>query len=544
MQSPQDNSAPGPDLDQPTIKDELALILRSTSFIDSEPLRKFLEFVVNKTLEGESRSIKQFTVAAEVFGLGSDFDPQSDPIVRLQAGRLRRALDNYYANSGRRSEVRISIPKGSYIPKFEWHRDIAHREYMPSASPADGAPILGTPTIAVLPFQNLAGPAQAHLAVGLGEELATELTQLRNTNVVAYCSSHAAAENQNSVDTGRQLNADFIITGSVAVVGAHIRLNARLVRVESEEQIWARRFRFNENEAELVKFFDDVLSRIATEIGDEFGAVTHSMLGAFSRGFQDFKAYDAILRSINFQLTLNPDEFEDMHDALLRAIEIAPGYAPAWAHLAQSYMDAHVFGFAEIEDALDKGIRCAHKSITLDKSYYFSYHVKAFTDMIKGDAAAVAGCGEELLRINSNSAYTNSIAGFWFAIAGQYERGVKLINESVRLNPLQPSWLFFAHYLLNMQLGRYDETVKYAELFGLPDFFWGPMLRAAAYGLAGREAEAQHAYRELVTQKPDFSNTARQRVSYLVLSREIEGLMLDGLSLAGWKGDLSQSEVS
>ena len=98
------------------VKAQLERILASPEFMAGRRLRQFLRYVVEQTLNGRSGSIKQYTVAVEALGYGADFDPQSNPTVRIEAGRLRRALDQYYFTEGISDPIRITIPKGSYTP--------------------------------------------------------------------------------------------------------------------------------------------------------------------------------------------------------------------------------------------------------------------------------------------------------------------------------------------------------------------------------------------------------------------------------------------
>src|SRR3954453_15023870 len=90
----------------------------SDSFRASSQLIAFLRYVVEATLRGEQQRIKGYTIAVEALGRGDDFDPQDDPIVRVEAMRLRRALQKYYANGGSNDAVQIVLPLGSYVPMF------------------------------------------------------------------------------------------------------------------------------------------------------------------------------------------------------------------------------------------------------------------------------------------------------------------------------------------------------------------------------------------------------------------------------------------
>jgi len=100
------------------IRQHLARVVASAVFRDSLRLKHFLTFVVETTLAGSADRIKSYTIAIEALGRGSDFDPQADPIVRVEAGRLRRALAHYYATAGRDDALLIELPLGNYVPIF------------------------------------------------------------------------------------------------------------------------------------------------------------------------------------------------------------------------------------------------------------------------------------------------------------------------------------------------------------------------------------------------------------------------------------------
>lgn len=93
-------------------------MLASEVFRGSPQLAAFLRYVVEATLRGEADRIKGYTIATEALGRDGTFDPQSDPIVRVEAARLRRAISRYYATVGREDVVRIELPLRSYVPIF------------------------------------------------------------------------------------------------------------------------------------------------------------------------------------------------------------------------------------------------------------------------------------------------------------------------------------------------------------------------------------------------------------------------------------------
>ncbi len=123
------------------VREELERTVTSAEFVASGRLKDFLRFVVEEALAGRADHLKAYTIAVEVFGRDPrHFDPQTDPVVRMEAGKLRRRLERYYLGVGRGDPLRIAIPKGSYAPTFGWQRN---GEPAAEAVPGSPAPSRG-----------------------------------------------------------------------------------------------------------------------------------------------------------------------------------------------------------------------------------------------------------------------------------------------------------------------------------------------------------------------------------------------------------------
>lgn len=109
---------PAPD----DVRAMLGRILDSPQFANTERQRRFLRYVVEQTLEGRADELKEFVVAVAVFDRDQSYDPRLDAVVRVEAGRLRTRLAEYYAGPGADDDVRIQVPKGGYVPVFERRR--------------------------------------------------------------------------------------------------------------------------------------------------------------------------------------------------------------------------------------------------------------------------------------------------------------------------------------------------------------------------------------------------------------------------------------
>jgi hypothetical protein len=136
MEVPQPQIPPTVDADGLTRY--LERLLRADRFRKSPSLRQLLDYLVRKCAEGSADDIKESTIAMDVFGRPTSFDSRLDNSVRVQAHRLRKTLEGYYEAEGAADEFRITIPKGSYIPAFQRHQELAAGGLAPGANGVDG----------------------------------------------------------------------------------------------------------------------------------------------------------------------------------------------------------------------------------------------------------------------------------------------------------------------------------------------------------------------------------------------------------------------
>ena len=136
-----------------------------------------------QTLAGNAGQIKAYTVATDVFGRGPDFDQSIDPVVSIQAGRLRRAIERYYLTGGKSDPTRIDIPKGTYVPTFS--EQLPYNQLI-AAEPAASVSVREAwPAVLVRPLANLTdNPADDYVPIGLTTELAHALSHYREFRVL------------------------------------------------------------------------------------------------------------------------------------------------------------------------------------------------------------------------------------------------------------------------------------------------------------------------------------------------------------------------
>ncbi len=154
----------------------LESLLAQPGFRASQRNKNFLRFIVEETLAGRSDRLKAYTIAVDVFGRGSDFDGTLDPVVRIEAGRLRHALARYYADQGQSERIRIALPRGGYIPIFELAEG-ADPSGPPAAADARSAPPAQDAEAAASPPRETPGPNPAPPVsrLGLGPAVAAAI---------------------------------------------------------------------------------------------------------------------------------------------------------------------------------------------------------------------------------------------------------------------------------------------------------------------------------------------------------------------------------
>jgi adenylate cyclase len=267
-------------LPQPTaaaVRAHLEALLHTEMLAISERNRRFLAYIVEETLAGRGDRIKAYNVALTAFDRTDDFDPQTDPIVRIEASRLRRALEHYYLTAGKSDPLRIGVPKGSYVATFSYAALEPALRSEAEAPPPDRAaskpavrwritsmrksplwwiaslvtvvlvalawmlPLVvdnavgraqlaqGGPSILILPFDAGGGESQAHIAHGITAEVIGRLNQFE----------HVAVLGEPSGRTTPATAPDYVLSGSTHTAGTALYISAALTESRTGRYLWS-----------------------------------------------------------------------------------------------------------------------------------------------------------------------------------------------------------------------------------------------------------------------------------------------------------------
>jgi tetratricopeptide (TPR) repeat protein len=196
-------------LSERAIREQIERIVSSAAFYPSDRLKHFITFVAGEALKGKADGLKEYAIGVHVFGRETAFDPRTDPVVRVQARRLRARLEKYYREEGQNDEIVVDLPKGRYAPVFR-RRDVAA-----TAKPVV-LPILQN-SVAVQPFADLTPAGDAALfCAGLTREVVRRLTTIRSLKVSAPQAGPAGA-------------ASMTLEGGLRRAAEGLRLNVDLI---------------------------------------------------------------------------------------------------------------------------------------------------------------------------------------------------------------------------------------------------------------------------------------------------------------------------
>jgi adenylate cyclase len=517
------------------IKVQLERMLQNDEFRATDKQRKFLSFVVDATLENRASHIKGYTIAVDVYGRTERFDPQADPIVRLEAGRLRRALEHYYLTVGENDPVRIKIPKGSYVPTFQSARRPLAGAEKPGPQSQDNALPTG-PSIAVLPLVNMtADKEQDYFVDGLTEELTVELARYQEFRVIASQSTmRFKGQEFDPKEVGSDLGVRFLLAGSVRNDLKSVKVTIRLLDSTSAEEMWGESYKRNQTSAELIAVQEEIAQSVTGVIADQYGLITRRLSKeSRKKAPADLMAYDATLRFYHYESKLTPEAFEKALAALERAVEIDPEYGLAWAMLGHLHADNYALGFSEIEAPLEKALTFAQKGVALAPENQFARDALALVYFHRGEKELFLQHAEQTIALNPNSPYVIGVAGWHMMLYGEWDRGLALLKKGMKLNPYHPTWFHLASYMDYYRRGDYENALGEALKFNYPELYLDPLMRAAALGRLGRPKEAKKAVDQLLKLEPDFAARGRLLVNRYVKVDELIDMLIEGLRKAG-----------
>nr|WP_295888363.1 hypothetical protein [uncultured Devosia sp.] len=493
----------------------------------SPQLGRFLAYIVQRTLEGNEQAIKAYSIAVDVFGRPADFDPQADPIVRVQARRLRALLDDYYGGPGSGDAVQIRLPVGRYIPEFTAvpvHDAPVTRPAMPEAptrrgaSPRYGRPwlivvavVLGLaatayafnawwrtgpgvmgavqrPTVTVVEFQDLASNETASLPVaGLAIELVTDLEQFGNIEV-----RYGAGGEAGGAVAGLPAS-DYVLAGIARPDGDVVQYSAILTEGRTHAVVWNHTLVVTLGDAMHADVLDTVSRSLSLVLGSPRGPLHVAARQYLASASADAGEINPYLCRVLFDLYRETGsegaaeraskclaalpEADRAEAATLAAAAVLLAEQPGTADGAGSAIDLQRVAAADLQQAM-----------ALDPVSGFVWEQQARLHEAVGDLVQARADYSSSVQLNPASVDALAAYARFLAFGGHLAEAEGMAVDAVKGSPNPPAWYQGVPALLALRDNDFAGATAYAELYAEADPELGPILAIMAAQGSGDSA--------------------------------------------------------
>jgi TolB-like protein/Flp pilus assembly protein TadD len=350
--------------------EQLARILRSETFQQADRLKRFLTFVVTEAISGRQEDLKEYVIGVQVFRKEESFDPRTDPIVRVQARRLRAKLVRYYREEGRADALIIDLPKGGYAPIFR------PRDTPVLIKRTVGTVLVSRNTVMVEPFADHSpGRDLGFFCDAVRDELIHHLAQLPGIRVLASRGS----EGRRELDEQAR-GAAVIVGGSVRQAGDRLRTTVHLVDAASHCYLWSEAIDTHRSDTfeTQERVADAVLKKLEP---DWLGR----RVGTFGPPVQNLAAQNLYLQGRYHLNQRTEDGLRKAVDFFEKALAEGAEFAPAHSGLADAYNLLAHYGVLAPVDVWTKAASAASTAVMLDdlcaEAHTSLAHVKATQDL-------------------------------------------------------------------------------------------------------------------------------------------------------------------
>jgi TolB-like protein len=486
------------------VRGALSQIAASEEFRSSPQLVAFLSFVVEAVLNGDSGRIKAYTIGVEAFGRGSGFDPQADPIVRVEATRLRRTMERYYAGKGVSDPVIIELSRGTYVPGFKYRRGasaitagesdpglrrrvLRQMWLLPSAvvallmviaffgpnvqldwsgssatpgAPTHGAqsafpalrPGNGMPTLLVQAFEVIGEPDQHGLfALSLHDRLSDAFSKFDLVNIVWE-------PMQGGAETGRppasRLPVDFRFTGSVEYTPGVAHVGFRLVDAADGAVVWSRVFDEPAEARDAHAFEEAIVRELTSTLVQPFGVVyAYERRQAATRGAGDPR-YRCLLEAIESFRSFDAKQASGARACLEQFTSLDPTFALGWTYMAALYLRESLYGDGTRPDdlpPLERALRAARRGVELNPASARAHEMLFAALFARHDVAAAFAAGEKALLFNPYDMRIVGAYGVRKIAVGEIDAGMAMLRRASGDGTVVPTveqfFLFIGSYL-------------------------------------------------------------------------------------------------
>ena len=577
------------------ICDHLQKVLACADFDASERNKRFLSYVVSETLEGRGNRIKAYNIALGVFDREADFDPLSDPIVRIEAGRLRRSLELYYLTAGRADRIRINIPKGSYVAAFSYadqpepksehaltpdgsdkalestpipgqvpspsaesrgtvHRGLGlavaaivlaigaglgiYQSWKPAESGNSSDAGLRGPRIIVRPFEDISGtPTRSFVARALTYEVIANLTRFEDLFVYGPETSFELRGSAATQPPILAVDADHVLSGSVFPTSNSLRVSAVLLDARTDRFIWSWTDERPLTPANLLQVQSDIAEQVVRAVAQPYGAVFERTAAEISgKPAKDLLSYECVVRFQQYWRTYDITQYNDLRACMEKSIEIDPGYARAYSSLALLYVDAYRFGYGAEQltfDPVQRALELADIAIRLEPMASDGYLALSVARWFAHNVEGSLEAANRGLALNPNNTILIGELGIRYALLARWDESEAMIKKLFARNPRAPAGYRRANFFRAYVHGDYETALTEAMAAEMPLNIYDHVMRAMAHAQLGNGEKAAEAVSEILKIDQNYGDHVAEDFAKRNAHSSIVNAIVEGLTKAG-----------
>ncbi len=506
----------------------LGNMLSAPQFSDSPQLASFLKFIVEETLSGRGGELKGYSIATLALNRPESFDPQTDPIVRVQAGRLRQAMAEY-AEAFPDEPVMIMLEKGAYAPRFVT-RQRAERVGVNPVT--EGQAKLRRRSLASAPEIRIAAlfraPGQQGrfmrmavlglAAIGISSLIAAGLYLGRQRSasriddgrtqpferfapsLIVEADGSASSDLQGLVQRTRDAVArfdDIVIVhdladmvssaprsalsqaGSVmtlrisAVAAAHqtVRFNARLVDQADQAMLWSREFDPVAAGPEGDAARTGIVRAVATAVAQPYGVIQAHVRSRLASGPARNNPYGCIVSGFDYWRSNDVQAHALARDCLTQRIKDFPTIASLRAQLSYLHLEEYRQGYNPLPGKpLDRALESARRAAALAPASARSQQALLAVHFARGEMESAWRAAGEAMALNPFDTEILADVGARHVQSGHYEKGLGMLQQALELNPAPPIWAVTFRAAAYYLLGRIDQSGPIASALSGNDY--------------------------------------------------------------------------
>jgi adenylate cyclase len=393
-----------------------------------------------------------------------------------------------------------------------------------------------TAIVGVLPFANLSDSADEYFSDGLTEDLIHALSLQSFYRVLGRSSTFSFKGNSlNTRLIAREIDATYLILGSVRRAGTKVRVTAELIAPENGEQLWTGRY--DRDIGDLFAMQDEIVTSLSAALAPEIFRAEASSPARSSA--TDLTAWDRFLRGLSHYYQQTKKDFEASIALFREAIALDPALAIARAYLATILVQGVQYGWIRSTSELwREAMNLAESSVRLDPRSSLAFSILSYLHAMEGNHDDAMGAGKRAVELNPYDMGARGVLGICHLVTGEHRQAIELFSIAVQPGNSDPRYKWpalnaFSHYLLK----QYDASLSWAReaLYANPNHLQVLAVRAAALAQLERTEEAARATQVLLSNFPGLTVERHLKNFHLKLAADTahyrEGLLKAGVPL-------------